>query len=172
MLRLLVSMDRTVESSFALRAACRLVRETGGYLEALHVVDPSTQPMDHGAGWAIHTYKRQRIKDAYRDMGGVIASEREAYESVPDLKVVSGDPVKEIAREVRGGSFDALFMGSIHLSDGPERKIPDKLLPRISCPLFILRHYRPLKKVVLLVDSEENMGKVVDRAAALSPGCP
>jgi len=172
MLRFLVAIDHTVESSFALRAACRLAKERGGYLEALHVLGRSAPPRDYGAGWAIHTYKRERMKDAYLDMGGVIASEKEAYETVPDLKVVSGNVVKEIAKETSEGSFDFLFMGSVHPLEGTHRGILLRLLPKVSCPIVVLRHYRPLKKVLLFVEDEQTSERAAAKAGVLFKRLP
>ena len=170
MLRFLVAIDHTVESTFALRAACDLAKEKGGHLEALHVLDPSAKTLDYGAGWAIHTYKRERLQEAYADMQGVIASESQTCESTPDLKVVFGDVVKEITREVARGSFDALFMGSVHPLEGPHQGILLKLLPKAPCPVITVKHYRPLRKVLLLVGEEEAAEKAISTTDLLFKG--
>jgi nucleotide-binding universal stress UspA family protein len=151
MLRFLVAIDHTVESTFSLRAACGLAREKGGTLEALHVIDPTAKTLDYGAGWAIHSYKKERLREAYADMEGVIASESQTCESTPDLRVVFGEIVKEIASEVAKGSFDFLFMGSVHPLEGPHQGILLKLLSKVPCPVIAVKHYRPLRKALLLV---------------------
>jgi nucleotide-binding universal stress UspA family protein len=170
MLRFLVAIDHTVESTFALRAACGLARERGGTLEAFHVLDPSAKTLDYGAGWAIHSYKRERLREAYADMEGVIASESQTRESTPDLKVVFGEIVKEIAREVARGSFDVLFMGSVHPLEGPHQGILFKLLSKVPCPVITVKQYRPLKRVLLLVGEREAAEEAVSKAELLLKG--
>jgi len=170
MLRFLVALDHTVESTFALRTACRMAKEKGGTLEALHVLDPTAKTLDYGAGWAIHSYKRERLREAYADMEDVIASESQTYESTPDLKVVFGDVVKEIAREVAKGSFDALFMGSVHPLEGPHQGILLKLLSKVSCPVITVKHYRPLERVLLLIGDGEVAEAAVSKTEVLLKG--
>lgn len=170
MLRFLVAIDHTVESTFALRAACALAKEKGGYLEAVHVLDPSAKSLDYGTGWAIHTYKRELLKDAYADMEGVIASEGQACAAVPDLKVVFGNVVKEISREVEKGAFDLLFVGSVHPLEGTHQGILLKLLQKVPCPVFIVKHYRPLRKVLVCAGESETFEKAVSKTEFLLKG--
>lgn len=170
MLRFLVAIDHTVESTFALRAACALARKKGGYLEAVHVLDPSSKTLDYGTGWAVHTYKRELLKDAYSDMEGVIASEGQTCESKPDLKVVFGNVVKEITREVAKGAFDLLFMGSVHPLEGPHQGILLKLLQKVRCPVIIVKHYRPLQKVLVYAGESEDFERAVSKAEFLLKG--
>jgi nucleotide-binding universal stress UspA family protein len=172
MLRFLVAIDHTVESTFALRAACGLAREKGGALEALHVLDPSAKTLDYGAGWAIHSYKKERLREAYADMEGVIASESQTCESTPDLKVVFGDVAREVASEVARGSFDVLFLGSVHPLEGPHQGILLKLLSKVPCPLITVKHYRPLRKVLLLVGDAEASEAEVSKTELLLKGLP
>lgn len=172
MLRFLVAIDHTVESTFALRAACHLLKEKEGHLEALHVLDPTAKTLDYGAGWAIHTYKRERFQEAYADMQGVLTSESQTCESTPDLKVVFGDVVKEIAREAARGSFDVLFMGSVHPLEGPHQGILLKLLPKAPCPVITVKHFRPLRKVLLLVGDEAAAEKALSTTGRLLEGLP
>jgi len=162
MLRFLVAIDHSVESIFALRAACRLAREGRGHIEALHVLAPSSQTTDYGTGWAVHTYRREHLKIAYRDMADDIASESETCGTQPELKVVSGKAVKEIAREVSKGPFDFLFTGSVHPLEGPHEGILPKLLHKISCPIVVMKHHRPIQRVLLCLEE----GTVADRAVS------
>jgi nucleotide-binding universal stress UspA family protein len=172
MLRFLVAIDHTVESSFALRAACCLARARGGTVEAFHVLSPETRLLDYGAGWTIHTYNRERVRDAYLDMAGVIASEKEAYGTLLDLKVVFGNAIREIVREVSAGPFDFLFMGSVHALEGPHHGILLKLLMKTACPLITLRHFRPLRKALLFLDDRQAAEKAVTETGRLLQGLP
>ena len=70
MLKFLVAIDHSVESNFALRAACQLARQRDALVEALHVVDLSNRFTDPEAGWAIHTYKRERVRGRIPGHGG------------------------------------------------------------------------------------------------------
>jgi len=170
MLRFLVAIDHTVESTFALRAACGLAKEKGGTLEALHVLDPTAKSLDYGSGWAIHSYKKERLQEAYADMEGVLASESQTCESTPDLKVVFGDVVKEIAREVAKGPFDVLFMGSVHPLEGPHQGVLLKLLSKVPCPVITVKHYRPLRKILLLVGDTETSEAEASKTELLLKG--
>ena len=170
MLRFLVAIDHTVESTFGLRAACSLAREKGGALEALHVIDPTAKTLDYGAGWAIHSYKKERLREAYADMEDIITSESHTCESTPDLKVVFGEIVREIATEVAKGSFDVLFMGSVHPLEGPHQGVLLKLLSKVPCPVIAVKHYRPLREVLLLVGEGEAAEGAVSKTDLLLNG--
>jgi len=170
MLRFLVAIDHSVESVFALRAACRLAREGRGHIVALHVLSSSSKTTDYGTGWAVHTYRREHLKIAYRDMEEVIASERETCGTQPELKVVSGKAVKEIAREASKGPFDFLFMGSVHPLDGPHESILPKLLHKVSCPILVLKHYRPIQRVLLCLGEGTAAESALSQAAILLKG--
>ena len=172
MLRFLVVINQTVESSFALRAACRLAGQGRGRVEALHVLDPSSETLDSGTGWAIRTYRRERLRSAYETMAGVIASEREAYGTPPTLKVVSGKAVKEIAREAATGPFDFLFMGRPNPLEGPHEGILLRLLRKIPCPIVLLNHYRPLERVLLHIDERTVVDRLLSKARLLLAGLP
>ena len=170
MLRFLVAIDHSVESSFALRVACLLAGEGRGHVEALHVLAPSSETSDYGRGWAVHTYRREQLKVAYRDIADVIASESGTCGTQPELKVVAGMAVKEIAREVSKGSFDFLFMGSVHPLEGPHQGILPKLLHKVSCPILVLKHYRPLRRVLLCLEEGTGADRAVSQAGILLRG--
>ncbi len=170
MLRFLVAIDHTVESGFALRLACRVAAERGDYLQALHVLDPSALTLDSDAGWTIHTYKRERMRNAYLDMARIIASESETCASIPDLKVAFGDAAKTITREAAEGAFDVLFMGSVHPLVGAHRGILLKILRKVTCPIVLLKDYRPLKRVLLHLDEPAISETVMDKGAAFLQG--
>jgi len=170
MLRFLVAIDHSVESSFALRVACQLAGEGRGYVEALHVRALSSETSDYGRGWAVHTYRREQMQVAYRDMADVIASESQTCGTQPELKLVSGTAVKEIARELSKGSFDFLFMGSVHPLEGPHQGILTKLLHKVSCPIVVLKHYRPIRTVLVCLEEGTAADKAVSQAGTLLTG--
>lgn len=170
MLRFLVAIDHSVESSFALRVACLLAGEGRGHVEALHVLAPSSETSDYGRGWAVHTYRREQLKVAHRDMADVIASESGTCGTQPELKVVFGMAVKEIAREVSKGSFDFLFMGSVHPLEGPHQGILRKLLHKVPCPIVVLKHYRPIRRVLLYLEEGTAAERAVSQAGILLKG--
>ncbi len=172
MLKFLVVIDQAVESSFALRAACRLAGKGRGRVEALHVLDPSARTSDYGTGWAVRTYRREHLKRAYETMAGVIASEQEAYGPLPTLKVVHGKAAKEIIREVLTGSFDFLFMGRPNPLRGQHAGILLKLLRATPCPIILVNHYRPLQRVLLYVDSQAIVDRFLSRVCLLLAGLP
>jgi nucleotide-binding universal stress UspA family protein len=172
MLKFLVALDHSVESSFALRCACSMARGRDVQLETFHVAEPPSRGRAFGAGWAIHTYESQYLKDVYLEMAGIIASQREELGTVPVLKVVSGSPVKQIVQEVEEGNFDALFLGSVHPLEGHDRGILLKLLARLFCPFVIVKHYRPLRRAMILVDDDEPPPRALEKVSTLLQGLP
>lgn len=172
MLKFLVAIDHSVEASFALRCACSMARGKDVQMEAFHVAEPPSRGRAFGAGWAIRTYESQYLKDVYLEMAGIIASHSEQLGTVPVLKVVSGSPVKEIVQEVERGKFDALFLGSVHPLEGHDRGILLKLLARLFCPFIIVKHYRPLRRAMILVDDNEPPPHAIENVSALLQGLP
>ncbi len=156
-MKVLVAVDKNLESFIGLRYACHLLRNTGSKLHALHVT-PGVSDIDSlsyapfltkdGFKEAIDT-EIQQVENYFRDESQSCLDSEVAC----SLHVAEGDPADEILNMAQTDGYDmvvlgsheesfvrGLFLGAVHA----------KILHHASQPVLIVRRFREIHTVLVV----------------------
>jgi hypothetical protein len=157
MLNLLVTIDRSLEASFALRTVCLF--GTAVNIQPIYVHDPPGRDIAFGAGWARKSWERETSRLAEENIGDLVQAERNQCPSIHDPVVLTGDPIQGPAEYFWSGDFDLLVVGA------PSRGLgPQALCRRFGhlahkeqrdLPLMVVRHLKNMEKIVALTDGSD-----------------
>ena len=117
MLNLLVTIDRSLEASFALRTACLFGADVN--IQPIYVFEPPSRDMAFGAGWARKSWERETSRQAEENIGELVQAERSQCPSIHDPVVLTGDSIQEPAEYFWSGDFDLLVVGAPFRGMGP-----------------------------------------------------
>lgn len=169
MLSSLVAIDRNLESSFALRAACGL----GGRVVPIHVVDSPARDLSFGIGWARKSWEQDAVEQARLNVEGLLEAERYQCPSIAAPLLAAGDPVQQIATAFRGQGLDLLVLGvpfrGMQAHGLARRFGPQAGKAEVEIPALLVRGLGPLRRLTALTDgskwAEDALG-LLARAAA------
>lgn len=152
MLSSLVAVDRNLESSFALRAACGL----GGQVRPIHVVESPAREMSFGIGWARKSWEQDAVEQARLVVDELIEAERYQCPAIADPLLVAGDPVQQIAVALKGQGLDLLVLGvpfrGLQAHGLAKRFSAYAEKAHLEIPALLVRGLGPMKRVVALTD--------------------
>jgi hypothetical protein len=157
MLNLLVTIDRSLEASFALRTACLF--GTAVNIQPIYVFDPPGRDIAFGAGWARKSWERETSRQAVENIGDLVQAERSQCPSIHDPVVLTGDPIQEPAEYFWSGEFDLLVVGAPFRGLGPldlcRRFGHTAHKEHRDLPLMVVRHLKNMDKIVALTDGSD-----------------
>jgi hypothetical protein len=157
MLNLLVTIDRSLEASFALRTACLF--GTAVNIQPIYVFDPPGRDIAFGAGWARKSWERETSRQAEENIGDLVQAERSQCPSIHDPVVLTGDPIQEPAEYFWSGDFDLLVVGAPFRGLGPLdlcRRFGNAAhKEHRDLPLMVVRHLKNMDKIVALTDGSD-----------------
>lgn len=137
--KFLVCVDGQRESRMALRFACRRVRNSGGRIALLHVIERPEFQHWAAIGEVMETEQRGEAETL---LEGLAAEAEELAGCVPELHLRAGDLGDEILAQVREDkTVDLLVLGV----PAPEEKrysrineLANRLIGRLRVPLMIV----------------------------------
>ncbi len=145
--RALVALSPEVHSVYALRLACQLARLGHLRLEPVHVIENGALP--RGAGWAPHTWAREREWEVRQELEQVVQAERE-FCDLGALCFERGRPEERLLRRLSTGNYDVVILG------GSPSGHPGSMLGHLSkespVPMLLARGVRPLRRVLMATD--------------------
>jgi len=154
MLNLLVTIDHSLEASFALRTACLFGVEVA--IQPIHVFDPPGRDISFGAGWARKSWERETSRLAEETVEGLVVAERNQCANIDDPVVLTGEPILEMTKYFWAGKFDLLVVGA------PFRGMGSLALcrrfgnaahkERRNLPLLVVQKLKPIETIVALTD--------------------
>jgi nucleotide-binding universal stress UspA family protein len=157
MLNLLVTIDHSLEASFALRTACLFGTDLN--IQPIHVFDRPGRDIALGAGWARKSWERETSRQAEETIEDLVLAERSQCPYIHDPLVVTGDPIQEPADRFWSGQFDLLVIGAPFRGMGPlalyRRFGHVARKAGRSLPLMVVRHLKAIEKIVALTDGSE-----------------
>jgi hypothetical protein len=157
MLNLLVTIDRSLEASFALRTACLF--GTAVNIQPIYVFDPPGRDIAFGAGWARKSWERETSRQAEENIEDLVLAERSQCPSIHDPVVLTGDPIQEPANYFWSGDFDLLVVGAPFRGLGPlalcRRFGHAAHKERRDLPLMVVRHLKNMEKIVAITDGSD-----------------
>jgi hypothetical protein len=150
MVRLLLAVDRNLESSFALRSACLLPGENR--IVPIHVVELAGRDLSFGAGWARKSWEQEAMSLARQSLRELIDAERVQCSAIEDPLLLVGDPVQEIVRTFGEQKCDLLVAGIPYRGMGPvslcKRFGQHAEKGHLELPALLVRRLRPVRKVL------------------------
>ena len=146
--RALVALSRELHSMYALRLACQLSRLGHLNLNLVHVVENGALP--RGAGWAPHTWARERELEVRRELDQLVRAEQEFCDLHGGLSFEHGRPEERLLRRLQRGDCDLLILGG-HPSGQPGSLL-NHLAKESPVPLLVARGARPLRRVLMCSD--------------------
>ena len=173
MFQILVAVDRSLESSFALRTACFFGPEHR--IQPIYVYDPPGRDISFGAGWARKSWERETSRQAQVDIEDLLTAERNQCPNIENPLVLTGDPIHELARIFWEGSFDLLLLGVPFRGWGglslSRRFSQAAKKARREVPLLVVRQLGLIKRAVALTDgsgpAESALGLMVRLSSIL-----
>jgi hypothetical protein len=165
MFNILVTIDRSLESSFALRTACLF--KTRLRIQPIYVFEPPGRDLAFGAGWARKSWERETNRQAEETIEDLVQAERGQCPDIQTPVVLTGDPIQEPAEYFWSGQFDLLVVGAPFRGWEPlplSRRFGQAALKaRRQLPLMVVRHLKEIKQIVAFTDG----GDVAENALGL-----
>ncbi len=171
MLNLLVAVEHSLESSFALRTVCQL----GGQIriQPIYACDPPGRDITLGAGWAWKSWEQEIRQQAKSYIEELVQAERSQCGNIEDPVIAMGDPIHKLTDYFWQGSFDLLVIGAPFKELGPlalsRRLWQAARKARQELPLLGVRHLKNIRRAVALTDGSTLAEKALDRLIRLAP---
>ena len=157
MLNLLVTIDRSLEASFALRTACLFGTDLN--IQPIYAFDPPGRDIAFGAGWARKSWERETSRHAEEYIEDLVQAERSQCPNIHDPVVLTGDSIHEPAEYFWSGNFDLLVVGAPFKGLGPlalcRRFGHVARKEHRNLPLMVVRHLGNIEKIVALTDGSD-----------------
>jgi hypothetical protein len=158
MLNLLVTIDRSLEASFALRTACLF--GTAVNIQPIYVFNPPGRDLAFGAGWARKSWERETSRHAEENIEDLVIAEKSQCPYIHDPVVLTGDPIQEPAEYFWSGKFDLLVVGTPFKGSGPlalcRRFGHVARKEKRALPLMVVHHFKNIENIVALTDGSDS----------------
>jgi nucleotide-binding universal stress UspA family protein len=158
-LRALVALSPELHSMYALRLACQLGRLGHLELDLIHVIENGALP--RGAGWAPHSWARERERVLRQEVGQLVQAEGEFCNISRGPIFALGRPKDELLRRLGSGDYDMVVLGGS--PTGHAGSLVRHLVKSSPVPVLVARGSRPLRRVLLCTDGSE----AADRTLAM-----
>jgi hypothetical protein len=171
MLNLLVAVEHSLASSFALRTVCLI--DLQSRVQPIYVIDPPARDISLGAGWAWKSWERETLQRAKSYIDDLVLAERNQCANIEEPVIATGDAVHALTSHFWKGSFDLLVAGAPFREWGPWA-----LMRRLrhaahkagrELPLLLVRHLKSVHRVAALTDGSEAAQRALDLLARLYP---
>ncbi|MEJ2637974.1 MAG: hypothetical protein P8010_00200 [Desulfosarcinaceae bacterium] len=157
MLNLLVTIDHSLEASFALRTACLFGTDLN--IQPIHVFDRPGRDIAFGAGWARKSWERETSRQAEETVEDLVSAERTQCPFIHDPLVLTGDPIQEPADRFWSGQYDLLVVGVPFRGQGLltlcRRFSHVARKAGRSLPLMVVHQLKAIEKIYALTDGSE-----------------
>lgn len=159
MIRALVAIEADLPSSIAIRYACRLAELTKVEIRPIHVHEPAAAGPGMGTGWARHTWEKELLKDAQREISQLLIAESGYCPILLDPIIVSGNRESEVLSALRKGGYDLFIEGvPSDLTDKAfTKKMKGRFYQNVPIPTLVVRNLLPPNPVLLAVENEKTL---------------
>ena len=143
--KILVALDGSDQSKYALDYAVNLAVQTSAQIQLITVIPPVFLPT-----YSIHVLKSAAVSDCQKQLEisfqGVLTKalsyiKQQNANLKASTKFVAGEPHKEIVKAAKLGDFDLIIMGSRGL-DGQisfQGSVSSKVINESPCPVLIIK---------------------------------
>jgi len=155
-MKVLVAVDRDLESRLALRYACHLLQHFEAAVDAIHVkVDVGAILLeDYDIPFLKPDY-RKKIEQRAKEVEQAIADACEVCLAgkVPCApRILVGDPAEVILREAEDGDYDLIVLGCHHCSAFKEMllgEVHSQVIHHATRPVLIVREMRNIHRILV-----------------------
>lgn len=172
MLRTLVSVNSDLASVIALNYACQLSGFVEMGIQPIYVKEPESGEEAPGTGWVRRTWEQ-----------GLLSRERDAvYRLIEGEKVVAGVLAQpqfllgkrddQILANLMRGGYDLFVEGCVSCFERSEfsQRLNSRLYRHLPCPVIIARNLIQLRKILVVLNDEVNVGKLLPMLVKLFKG--
>ena len=163
MIRTLVSVNKDLASSIALRYACRMSKTVDIVFQTLNVQEPGPEYNLPGTGWVRKSWESALWESGKDDIDRLLSSENAHCSVLGDAKIKVGDRCDEILLELYQGVYDIYMEGALSTFKVGDfhKMLKSKLFRNISCPVIVVKNLVELHSMTLVITPEQNYRKLV-----------
>jgi len=160
MIRTLITLDKDLASSIALRYACNAARNFDMALSALHVEDPGPKGRLPGTGWVQKSWETALEEDGMQKIKALIDMENIKFPALGLPKVRIGDKTEETLLEAHTGNYDIFVEGLLATDSTADfhQDVKSQLLRKMPLPSILVKNLIPLESMTLVLTREHDLG--------------
>ncbi|WP_020586599.1 hypothetical protein [Desulfobacter curvatus] len=160
MIRTLITLDKDLASSIALRYACNAVRNFDMALSALHVEDPGPKGRLPGTGWVQRSWETALEEDGRQKIKALIDMENIKFPALGLPKIRIGDKTEETLLEAHTGNYDIFVEGLLATDNTADfhQAVKSQLLRKMPLPSILVKNLIPLESMVLVLTQGHDLG--------------
>lgn len=160
MIRTLITLDKDLASSIALRYACNAARNFDMALSALHVEDPGPKGRLPGTGWVQKSWETALEEDGMQKIKALIDMENIKFPAMGLPKVRIGDKTEETLLEAHTGNYDIFVEGLLATESADDfyLAVNSQLLRKMPLPSILVKNLLPLESMTLVLTREHDLG--------------
>ncbi|WP_321418313.1 hypothetical protein [uncultured Desulfobacter sp.] len=160
MIRTLITLDKDLASSIALRYACNAVRNFDMALSALHVEDPGPKGQLPGTGWVQRSWETALEEDGRQKIKSLIDMENINFPALGLPKIRIGDKTEETLLEAHTGNYDIFVEGLLTTESTADfyQAVKSQLLRKMPLPSILVKNLIPLESMVLVLTPGHDLG--------------
>ncbi len=174
MIKTLVSIEKDLTSSLAIRFACQLGAFLNMEIHPVYVKESAARESVYGAGWAGRTWEKEMVKQGKNEIADLIAAEMDFCPVLRTPRVIYGEKGPELSRITQTEDFD-LYVEGIHFSWTPHdilKHLNGKLYQGLPYPLILVRALRKVNSVRLLLPDAEGARTLSQFFHKIWKNCP
>ncbi len=162
-MNVLLSIENNLASSIALRYLCRQSQKIPMFIQPLHIEEPSQRHYPFGAGWVRKTWEKTLVDATKNEIDLFIQAEAENCRGLARVKISVGEKEKEVLKELEGGFYDIFAMGLLSSFDSSAfyEMLRGPFLKKLTCPLLLVKNLTPFENILLLMDKEINIERLI-----------
>ncbi len=162
-MNVLLLIENNLASSIALRYLCKQSQKVSMFIQPFHIEEPSQRHYPFGAGWVRKTWEKTLVDATKNEIELFIQAEAENCRGLSRVKISVGDKEKEILKELEGGFYDIFAMGLLSSFDSSTfyEILKGSFLKKLTCPLLLIKNLSPSNNILILIDEEMNIEKLI-----------
>jgi hypothetical protein len=164
MIRTLVSVNKDLASSVALRYACNMARAFDIAFQAIHVQDPGPDYNLPGTGWVRRTWESALGESGKTEIEQLFSSENVDYPLLGRPKIQIGEQEDQILLELHRERYDLFMTGALSTFKASDlhKMLRSKLFRNMPSPAAVLvKNLVSLDSMVLVVEYNDTQLKSI-----------
>lgn len=172
MLRALVSVNPDLASVIALNYACQLSGVVEMGIQPIYVKEPESGDEAPGTGWVRRTWERGLLSQERDAVHRLIEGEKVITGVLAKPQILQGKRDDQILANLLGGEYDLFIEGCVPCYEKLEfsQRLDSKLFRHSPCPVIIARNLIQLRKILVVLYDEVNVGKLLPTLINLFKG--
>lgn len=172
MLKTLVSVNSDLSSVIALNYACQLSGVVQMGIQPICVKEPDSGDEAPGTGWVRRTWEQGLLNQERDAVHRLIEGEKVSAGVLAKPQFLLGKRDDQILTNLLGGSYDLFVEGCVSCYERSEfsQRLNSRLYRHLPCPVIIARNLIQLRKILVVLNDEVNVGKLLPTLIKLFKG--